>query len=133
MRRIVLLLVGLLVGCKGAEGAVGPAGPQGTPGVTGPQGPAGPGNRITFTGQLGVGGATFVDLPAAAGTIASPPLYACYLLFSVAGNPTWFQTGDPAAGTSATCALAVPVSGTTLRVAIAGGTGGQAYAVVVVY
>lgn len=142
MRCVVAMLLATLVACKGADGAMGPTGPQGSQGVAGPQGPtgpagpqglSGPGTRITFIGSLGTSGGGIADLPLAAGTMTNLPQYACYLLFTVGGAPVWFQTGDPAAGSNATCAIGVATGGTNLRVVVGPGAVGQGFAVVIVY
>lgn len=86
---------------------------------------------MTFTGAIGTAGSGFADLPAAAGTMAAPPQYACYLLFSIAGTPSWFQVGDPTTG-SAICGIGTGANG-VLRVVVSGATAGQGFAVVVVY
>lgn len=143
VRFAIVSVLTVVLACKGADGATGPAGPQGPtgaqgpqgiPGPIGPQGPAGAGNRITYTGILGTAGtagAGYADLPASAGTMLSPPLYACYLLYSVEGTPSWFQVGDPTTG-PAICGLGVGGAG-LLRVGLIGGSPGQAFAIVVVY
>lgn len=132
----VMLALVTALACKGADGATGPqgpAGPSGAQGVAGPIGPAGPGNRITFAGPVAANGVAFADLPVAAGTMAAPPVFGCYLLFTVGGSPAWFQTGDPFAGTGATCALGATPGASTLRVVLAGATAGQSAAIIVVY
>lgn len=134
MRRWITLVLVAAIGCKGADGATGPQGPtgaQGPAGVQGPAGPTGAGTRLVFTGTLGTGGG-FADLPPSAGTMANLPAYGCYLLFNVGTANTWIQTGQQLA-TNATCAIAPSPTGSGLRVALAGGTAGQAFAVVVVY
>lgn len=144
MRRFVVVLLAGALACKGADGATGPVGPQGSQGTPGPSGPAGPtgplgpqgiagpGNRITFTGVLSAGGSNFADLPAAAGTFASPPLFLCYLSFTVGGAPVWIQTGDQL-NSSASCTIGTIPGSTSLRVVVAGGVANQGYAIVVVY
>lgn len=149
---LLAIVLVLAIGCKGADGPAGPqgptgpqgpvgpqgpAGPQGVQGIQGPVGPAGPGNRITFTGQLAPDGTAFADLPAAAGTLAEPPLYGCYLFFvDSSNNQEWIQTGDPSIdGNGNSCNLMLTPGATTLRIVVSGGTGsgGQSYAIVVVY
>jgi hypothetical protein len=64
--------------------------------------------------------------------MAKPPAYSCYTLFNVSGTILWIQTGDQLNATTS-CVLGVAAATSNLRVAIAGGQVGQAYAVVVVY
>src|SRR5688572_33509301 len=85
------LIAFVVIACKGADGATGPAGPQGAQGPAGPQGPQGlpgtqgpPGTtRLVFSGSIGAGGVASADLPSAAGTMANPPSFQCYLLYAV--------------------------------------------------
>jgi hypothetical protein len=75
------LLAVLLVACEGPVGPAGPQGGQGTPGVTGLQGPAGlagPGTRLWLPRTSNSVGSVYINLPAAAGSINSPPVMACY-------------------------------------------------------
>jgi hypothetical protein len=86
-------------------------------------------------GSIGAGGTASFDLPAAAGTMANPPMYLCYLLYSVglASTPTWYQVGSTDVPNES-CSIA-PQSGSTgpLRVTISNATVGQGYAIVVTY
>lgn len=155
MRRLALLLV-LALACKGADGATGPQGPpgpqgpqgpigqtgsQGLPGIPGPPGPTGGSgtNRIYFAGFLsssGSIGAAFADLPAAAGSMTNPPLFACYLLYTISNAPLWIAVGDPVGGTvsgTTTCILGQQPNSALLRIAVAGGAPGQGVTIVVVY
>jgi len=160
MKRLksLMLLLALAAACKGADGATGPtgpAGPQGPQGPAGPQGPMGPqgpqglqgppgpagatGQRLVFTGNLGLSGASaiaFADLPAAAGTMTSPPSYVCYLLFTIDTKPAWIPVGDVLAGTNSSCVLGISPSGPGLRIVVGVGSAtavGQGAAIVVVY
>lgn len=75
-----------------------------------------------------------VNLPAAAGTLAAPPTFACYLLWDFFGVPVWAEVGahefDP--NYEQSCLLGEDSDG-TLEIAIVGGQGGQSYAIIVVY
>ena len=141
---VVAFALGACKGAEGPAGLAGPAGPQGPAGVAGPQGPAGPtgptgptgpagpGTRIQFTGQFAPDGTAFADLPAAAGSISNLPNYECYLYVGDGTTNFWVRAGDPNFSPGSTCAAGSP-NGTTLRIAMAGGTGGASYAIVVVY
>ena len=141
MKRLSVMLafamMSLASACEGGDGAVGPQGPggaQGPQGVAGPAGPSGPGTRLTFAGTLdSLNGVAFVDLPAAAGTLAKPPIFACYLPDQV--NPTqsfWVQTGN-FPYSDATCELGQLQNG-PLRVLLFGGRfRALPYSIVVIY
>lgn len=143
MSRLLVVAVVLLMSCKGPEGPAGPAGPQGPQGIAGPagptgptgpqgpQGPAGPGTRIQFTGQFAPDGTATVDLPSAAGTMSNLPVIACYLAFTLGGVTYWVKAGDPVDSPNSACFAFADSTG--LAVAFEGGTGGQSYAVIVVY
>lgn len=129
----VLVLLGA---CEGPIGPAGPVGPQGPQGIAGPAGPAGPQGttKLRKEGQLAFDGSAFFDLPAAAGTLAQPPVFECYLAWDIGGGTVaWVEASNRNFDADATCAIGLTPGASTLRVVIAGGVGGQPYAIVVVY
>jgi hypothetical protein len=72
-----------------------------------------------------------VDLPAAAGTTSNLPAIHCYLLFGSPGATYWVEAGDPIDSPNSACIAFDDATG--LEVQFEGGTGGQSYAVVVLY
>ena len=98
-RRMTIIIVAGLLGCRGADGAVGPPGPPGVPGAVGALGPAGPagpsgptGSSLTLS-RVAEGSDVPFQLPADAGDATHPPLVTAYL----SGNPTggaWVQVSD---------------------------------------
>lgn len=134
------LTIGALVALSACakDGTVGPTGPQGPTGATGAVGPQGPvgaqgTTKLTYTGTANSSGAGFADLPAAAGTLASPPIYSCYLLYSIGGASVWLPTGDALGSTAVTCALGNTPGLSSLRVLVAGAVTGQSMTILVVY
>ena len=140
MRRFLTIGALVLLGAC-AKDATGPAGPQGPTGATGPQGPAGPAGasgatRLTFYGTADGSGTGFADLPAAAGTMTNPPIFACYLEYMLSGVPFWEEAGTSettGAAPNALCVLGLKPGATTLRVGVGGAQSGQAIAIVVIY
>jgi hypothetical protein len=128
-------------GPTGATGATGATGPQGPQGVQGPVGPAGapgqpgPGTRLTLTTTTdNIGNANGPPLPAAAGTLSSPPVFSCYVAASDAtGRPTnqWVLVAN-SGGNTLRCGLASTSSG-LLFPWIAGSVGVWPIAFVIVY
>lgn len=101
--------------------------------VVGCAGAAGPGTRLAQTATLGSSGFVQFDLPAAAGTMANPPLYACYQLATTVTPNGWLPLvpGSAASGTLYQCLLAQSPTTGNLRVQIVGLAGTQVMAVVV--
>lgn len=140
MPRAFLVVALLAVACEGPAGPTGPQGPQGAqgvPGATGPIGPTGPQGttKLRFSGQLAPDGTAFADLPSAAGTMTTPPVFECYLLWASGGTTVWAKVpGDPLFDPDfeQSCVLGTGPTG-ALRVVLLGGVGGQAYQIIVVY
>ncbi len=128
VRRLVLLAVVALLACEGPMGPEGLPGDRGPQGAQGPQGPAGPGTRLVYNGVTFAGGGTIQPLPAAAGTIASPPLVACYV---TQDNVYWFVLAQD--GVSGGWSCGIQASGAGIGVVILGVPAGWAYRIVVIY
>jgi hypothetical protein len=116
MRSRMLVLLALVMSCKGADGATGPQGPagpqgaqgpQGTPGALGLPGPAGASGttRVVFTANPNASGVATATLPVAAGDITKPPSMACYL--GLTSTPSvWLSVSDGVVTSSSEwCAL----------------------------
>lgn len=123
---VATLVVALAVACKG------PTGPKGDTGPQGPQGPAGPAgiSTIAFAGVLDSNGQAVVQLPAAAGTLASPPVVTCYISGSAAG-PYLLVATDTNGLAASGCGLGQGSGG--LAVAFAGEPAGWYYMVSIAY
>ena len=101
-QRLVLsiVVVSLMIACKGPEGPAGPAGPQGPTGATGAQGPTGPAGppgttKLILTKQVPAAGGQVSSgsLPVAVGTDpAKPPAVSCY--YSQFQTGPWNQLAD---------------------------------------
>ena len=129
MRRFlsVLVLVSLTACIKSdGTGPTGPEGPQGPPGVTGA-------TRLTFYGSADGSGSAVADLPEEAGTMTNPPIFACYLEYTVSSASFWEQTGTTGSAQNAACVLGLTPSGSALRVSVDGAAVGQLTAIVVIY
>jgi hypothetical protein len=81
-----------------------------------------------------------MDLPAAAGTMARPPQFACYLLFNIgttaAPIPVWTMIGDPLfTYPNSSCTLATGANGVLRIIAFVPTTAanGQGVAFVAIY
>jgi hypothetical protein len=112
-----LLLTAALLACEG------PMGPPGAPG---------PGTRLVLDSTVDEFGEALVDLPAEAGTLASPPAVSCYI--SSTGD-VWLIVGIDTDGTSllTVCVLGTSGTGSNLAVGIVGAPTGWRFRVVVVY
>ena len=88
---LLILLLGVFIGCEGSAGPTGPSGPQGP---TGPQGPQGQAAQFFF-------GTVIIDASGAA-TIIFPGLQVetsvvnCYIASRMAGP--WLKVGNDLAG-----------------------------------
>lgn len=98
-RRMTIIIVAGLLGCRGADGAMGPQGPPGIPGavgVAGPVGPAGPagvtGTSLTLS-RVAEGSDVPFQLPADAGDATHPPLVTAYMTSNPTGG-AWVQVSD---------------------------------------
>ncbi len=123
-RLAVLLVAGVVAGCKGDVGPMGPPGPPGPPG------PAGPGNTMSRTGQLNTNGGAVWVLPSEAGSVSDPPALSCYLSDS-ANGPYLLVSTDTFSGIS--CGLVQ--SGSQLSAVLSAGRAfaGWYYRFVIVY
>lgn len=98
-RKMRIIIVAGLLGCRGADGAMGPQGPPGIPGavgVAGPVGPAGPagvtGTSLTLS-RVAEGSDVPFQLPADAGDATHPPLVTAYMTSNPTGG-AWVQVSD---------------------------------------
>lgn len=119
MRTFLMLLMATLVACEG------PMGPEGPPG---PEGEAGPGTRLVLNATIDGSGSGYVDLPAEAGTLSSPPTISCYI--SDDGS-TWLIVALSSGGGS-TCGWGEDPDG-SLWVGVINAPPGWRLRVVVVY
>ena len=88
MKRILLVGLLIMVGCKGPQGERGPTGPQGVSGQNGTNGTNGTANLTTFTGTIPANGIVTI------GAIAADSIVSVYRAFISSPN-VWTELGQP--------------------------------------